>query len=113
MAERASTARVGTAEAGFELSDNLFKETSKYLKDGKPVSTDQVATPIPTTPSTLAEPDNVSRASIIGQYVKEGTGIPNPYNDLIPTIKQGRKVGRSLRNYLFEPTIKRRAKKSQ
>lgn len=113
MAERAATARVGTAAAGFELSDNLFKETEKYLKDGKPVSTDPVAAPIPTTPSTLAEPENVSRASIIGQYIKEGTGIPNPYNDLIPTIKQGRKVGRSLHNYLFEPTIKRRAKKSQ
>jgi len=115
MAERAANARVGTAEAGFELSDDLFDETSKYLKDGKPASTDSVATPTltPTTTSAVMEPENVSRASIIGQYIKEGTGIPNPYNDLIPTIKQGRKVGRSLRNYLFEPTVKRRAKKSQ
>lgn len=114
MAERAATARVGTAEAGFELSDDLFDETSKYLKDGKPVSTDPVATPALTpTTSAVLEPENVSRASIIGQYIKEGTGIPNPYNDLIPTIKQGRKVGRNLRNYLFEPTIRRRDKKSQ
>lgn len=55
MAERAATARVGTAEAGFELSDNLFKETEKYLKDGKPVSTDPVAAPT-TNPAAVDTP---------------------------------------------------------
>ena len=113
MAERAATARVGAAESGFELSEDLFKETSKYLKDGKPVEADPVATPAPTTPSAVMEPENVSRASIIGQYIKEGTGIPNPYNDLIPTIKQGRKIGKRISSYLFDPSVKRAAKKSQ
>lgn len=113
MAERAATARVGTAEAGFELSDNLFKETSKYLKDGKPTEADPIATPAPTTTPAVMEPENVSRASIIGQYIKEGTGIPNPYNDLIPTIKQGRKIGKRIGSYLFDPSVKRTVKKSQ
>jgi hypothetical protein len=113
MAERAATARVGAAESGFELSEDLFKETSKYLKDGKPVESDLVATPTPTAASAIMEPENVSRASIIGQYIKEGTGIPNPYNDLIPTIKQGRKIGKRISSYLFDPSVKRAAKKSQ
>lgn len=45
LAERAAGARVGAANAGFELSDSIFKETSKYLKDGKPAKTDAVASP--------------------------------------------------------------------
>jgi hypothetical protein len=43
MAERAATARVGAAESGFELSEDLFKETSKYLKDGKPTESSATA----------------------------------------------------------------------
>jgi hypothetical protein len=51
LAERAATARVGAAESGFELSEDLFKETSKYLKDGKPAEAGAVATPA--TPAPL------------------------------------------------------------
>ena len=48
LAEKAAGARVGATDAGFELSDALFKETSKYLKDGKPVKTGAVASPATT-----------------------------------------------------------------
>lgn len=59
MAERAATARVGTAEAGFELSDNLFKETEKYLKAGKPTEASAVAAPAtPVALDPLTSNDN-------------------------------------------------------
>lgn len=112
LTERAANTKIGAAEAGLELSDSLTKETEKYLK-GESKKPESVAAPIPMNTTVPEELAPVSRASIIGQYFQEGTGIANPYNELIPAIKQGREVGRSLRNYLFEPTIKRRAKKSQ
>jgi len=112
LTERAANTRVGAEQAGLELSDDLLKATEKYFKpEGKKV--DPVATPVPSVNPAPEEPAPVSRASIIGQYFQEGTGIANPYNNVVPVIKQGREIGRSLRNYLFEPTIKRRAKKSQ
>jgi hypothetical protein len=112
LTERAANTKIGAAEAGLELSDSLAKETEKYLK-GENKKPEPVAAPAPVNATVPEELAPVSRASIIGQYFREGTGIANPYNELIPAIKQGREVGRSLRNYLFEPTIKRKAKKSQ
>lgn len=66
MAERAAGARIGAAEAGFELSDNLFKETSKYLKDGKPAVTDSVAAPATSavTPATSTTVDSLAAADV-------------------------------------------------
>lgn len=112
LTEKAVGARVGAAESGLELSDSLAKETEKYLK-GESKKPESVAAPAPVNTAIPEELAPVSRASIIGQYFQEGTGIANPYNELIPAIKKGREVGRSIRNYLFEPTIKRKAKKSQ
>lgn len=112
LTERAANTKIGAAEAGLELSDSLAKETEKYFK-GENKKPEPVAAPTPVNATVPEELAPVSRASIIGQYFREGTGIANPYNELIPAIKQGREVGRSLRNYLFEPTIKRKAKKSQ
>lgn len=112
LAEKAAGARAGAAELGLELNDSLAKETEKYFK-GENKKPEPVAAPAPVNATVPEELAPVSRASIIGQYFREGTGIANPYNELIPAIKQGREVGRSLRNYLFEPTVKRKAKKSQ
>lgn len=55
LAEKAAGARVGAAESGFELSDDLFKETSKYLKDGKPAEGSKVAAPT-STPAAALDP---------------------------------------------------------
>lgn len=89
MAERAAAARVGTAEAGFELSDNLFKETEKYLKGGKPVKTDAVASP--TTPvalDPLASSTKVPQFSGYEPYpdVLEAAPITHYGKDILPQI---------------------------
>ena len=75
MAERAATARVGTAEAGFELSDDLFKETSKYLKNGKPAEGSKVAAPMSTPAAAL---DPLTSATKVQQF----SGY-EPYPDVL------------------------------
>lgn len=79
MAERAATARVGTAEAGFELSDDLFKETSKYLKDGKPAEVSAVATPTTVALDPLTARTNIPQSSGYEPYpdILEAAPITN------------------------------------
>ena len=91
LAERAVTTRVGIEEAGFELSDDLFAETSRYLKEDKPAEADSVAMPTntPAPAPEVPEFENISRASVIGQYIKAGTGLPNPLSETMTALKEG------------------------
>ena len=95
MAERAAGARIGAAEAGFELSDNLFKETSKYLKDGKPAVTDSVAAPATSavTHATSTAVDSLAAADVpafsgYAPYpdILEATPITHYGKGIIPQI---------------------------
>lgn len=95
MAERAAGARIGAAEAGFELSDNLFKETSKYLKDGKPAGANSVAAPAASavTPTTSTAVDSLAAAdapafSGYAPYpdILEATPITHYGKGIIPQI---------------------------
>ena len=79
LAERAASTRVGAAEAGFELSDDLFKETSKYLKDGKPAEASAVATPTTVALDPLAARTNIPQSSGYEPYpdILEAAPITN------------------------------------
>lgn len=88
LAERAATARVGTAEAGFELSEDLFKETSKYLKDGKPAEASAAAATPKVALDPLASSTNVQQFAGYEPYpdILEAAPITNYGKGILPQI---------------------------
>jgi len=88
MAERAATARVGAAEAGFELSEDLFKETSKYLKDGKPAESSAAAVAPKVALDPLASSTNVQQFAGYEPYpdILEAAPITNYGKGILPQI---------------------------
>ena len=88
LAERAATARVGTAEAGFELSEDLFKETSKYLKDGKPAESSAAAVAPKVALDPLVSSTNAQQFAGYEPYpdILEAAPITNYGKGILPQI---------------------------
>jgi len=88
MAERAATARVGAAESGFDLSEDLFKETSKYLKDGKPAESSATAAAPKVALDPLVSSTNVQQFTGYEPYpdILEAAPITNYGKGILPQI---------------------------
>ena len=110
LAEKAAGARVGATDAGFELSDALFKETSKYLKDG-------VAKP---TQPMLEESDTMYN-KVPEQFSEPVTGIPTASSEsrgvspIFQAANLGVMLGKQINRAATPPrsSLRRRVKKVQ
>ena len=88
LTEKAAGVRAGAADAGFELSDHVFKETSKYLKDGKQAEPSAVAAAPKVALDPLASSTNVRQFSGYAPYpdILEAAPITNYGKGILPQI---------------------------
>lgn len=95
---------VQAARAGVEFDEYGIELTPEMKKLQESIT--GVAKPEPLTP--LGEqsinynivPQPKTRLDMIGDVIKEGTGISHPYNFMLSAIKAGKKTGKKIRSYL-------------